>query len=87
MFPIFEKKTGGQSSTFQWLKPSLGPQKTCLHGVNLAPESRPKVAAFDLDGCIIQSSFPKKAKGGAPPEFQWWRPNIPKKLKEVHESG
>ncbi|EPT06187.1 hypothetical protein FOMPIDRAFT_1027013 [Fomitopsis schrenkii] len=89
LFPIFEKKSGEQSSsaTFQWLKPSLGPQKTCLHGINFKPESRPKVAAFDLDGCIIQSSFSKKTKGNAAPEFQWWRPSVPKKLKEVHESG
>ena len=89
MFPIFEKKTGDQpsSSTFQWLKPSLGTHKTCLHAVNLSPESRAKVAAFDLDGCVIQSGFSKKAKGGAPPTFQWWRPGVPKKLREVYESG
>ncbi|KZT66863.1 PNK3P-domain-containing protein [Daedalea quercina L-15889] len=87
LFPIFEKKTGEQNSTFQWIKPALGPKQTCLHGTNLSPESRPKVAAFDLDGCLIQSSFPKKAKGSAAPEFQWWRPNIPKKLKEVYDLG
>ncbi|KAH9925332.1 PNK3P-domain-containing protein [Fomitopsis serialis] len=87
LFPIFEKKPNEPNSTFQWIKPALGPQRTCLHGMNLNPESRLKVAAFDLDGCIIQSSFPKKTKGNAVPEFQWWRPNIPKKLKEVHDSG
>ncbi|KAH9830982.1 PNK3P-domain-containing protein [Rhodofomes roseus] len=87
LFPIFEKKSAEPHSTFQWLKPALGPQRSCLHGINMSPESRQRVAAFDLDGCVIQSSFPKKTKGNATPEFQWWRPNIPKKLKEVHDSG
>ena len=42
------------------------------------------MAAFDLDGCLIQSSFPKK---GAPPKFEWWRKEVPKKLKQVQEEG
>ncbi|KZT03593.1 PNK3P-domain-containing protein [Laetiporus sulphureus 93-53] len=90
VFPIFEKpgtSTSSEQSTFRWIKPALGPKQTCLHGVNGTPEPRPKVAAFDLDGCIIQSSFPKKSKGNTPPTFQWWRPIIPTKLKAVHEEG
>ncbi|OCH95217.1 PNK3P-domain-containing protein [Obba rivulosa] len=89
VFPVFDKPGAAADttpSTFQWLPP-LGPNKTCLHAINLAPESRPKVAALDLDGCLIQSSFPKKAKGSAPPTFQWWRPIIPNKLKELYDDG
>ncbi|EED77156.1 predicted protein, partial [Postia placenta Mad-698-R] len=90
MYPIFEKpseRKAQQNSTFKWIWPALGPKATCLHGVNLQPESRTKVAAFDLDGCLIGSSFGKKSKSGAPPEFQWWRPSIPTKLKEVYDEG
>lgn len=79
-----------QKTSFTW-GPALGSGKTCLHGTNLSPEPRPKVAAFDLDGCIIQSSFgngSSKSKG-KPVEstFQWWKPVVPKKLKEVHDEG
>ena len=87
MFPIFPKADGSSdqsSSSFRWITPALGPKRSCLHGVNGAPRSLPKVAAFDLDGCLIQSSFPKK---GAPPKFEWWRKDVPKKLKEVQEQG
>ncbi|PCH38769.1 PNK3P-domain-containing protein [Wolfiporia cocos MD-104 SS10] len=92
LFPIFEKSQpdGEDKTTYQWIKPSLGPQKTCLHGVNLTPEFRKKVAAFDLDGCLIQSSLFKrgtKGKAKEPPTFQWWKPIIPAKLKEVHDAG
>ncbi|KAI0928143.1 hypothetical protein AcV5_005807 [Taiwanofungus camphoratus] len=91
LFPIFDKTSSKdeseEQSSFQWLKPALGPKYTCLHGINLSAENRPKVAAFDLDGCIIQSSFPKKGKAASPPQFQWWRPGIPLKLKEIHDSG
>ncbi|OBZ75300.1 Bifunctional polynucleotide phosphatase/kinase [Grifola frondosa] len=34
--------------------------------------------------CLHGSIFPKK---GAPPQFQWWRPGVPAKLKEVHDAG
>ncbi|CCM00147.1 uncharacterized protein FIBRA_02174 [Fibroporia radiculosa] len=88
VFPIFEKpgtQKADAESIFHWISPALGSKKTCLHGVNLSPESRPKIAAFDLDGCLIQSSVYKKSTG--PPQFQWWRSSIPKKLKEVHEAG
>ncbi|RPD65808.1 PNK3P-domain-containing protein [Lentinus tigrinus ALCF2SS1-7] len=90
LFPIFSKagELSGDSSqsgsSFRWITPALGPKRSCLHGVNGAPRSLPKVAAFDLDGCLIQSSFPKK---GAPPKFEWWRKDVPKKLKEVHAQG
>jgi hypothetical protein len=42
---------------FCWLKPSLGPKRTCLHGVHLTPKSSPKVAMFDLDGTLTESQF------------------------------
>ena len=90
--PIFSGTKGTEkqaAQTFCWLEPALGPSKTCLHGVNLAPKASSKVAAFDLDGCLIESSFGKgkKKTKDAEPTFQWWRPVVPKKLKEMHEDG
>ncbi|CDO70582.1 hypothetical protein BN946_scf184636.g15 [Trametes cinnabarina] len=90
LFPIFNKQgqsptdPASSSSTFRWLSPALGSKRSCLHGVNGDPKPSSRVAAFDLDGCLIKSSFPKK---GAPPTFEWWRPVVPKKLKELHEQG
>ncbi|KAI0362797.1 PNK3P-domain-containing protein [Trametes cingulata] len=86
LFPIFDKpgSTASTDSSFRWTSPALGPKRSCLHAVNADPKPSPNVAAFDLDGCLIQSSFPKK---GAPPKFEWWRPIVPKKLKQVHEQG
>ncbi|KAI0646745.1 PNK3P-domain-containing protein [Trametes meyenii] len=83
--PFFDKSSAAQTdSTFRWISPALGPRRSCLHGVNGEPKASSKVAAFDLDGCLIQSSFPKK---GTPPKFDWWRPIVPKKLKQAHEEG
>ncbi|KAH9901687.1 PNK3P-domain-containing protein [Cubamyces lactineus] len=85
VFPIFDKAgTASTGSSFRWITPALGPKRSCLHGVNHHPKSSPKVAAFDLDGCLIQGSFPKK---GTPPKFEWWRPIVPQKLKQAHEEG
>ncbi|KAI0807045.1 PNK3P-domain-containing protein [Fomes fomentarius] len=86
LFPLFNKpgtpSDSNSNSTFRWITPPLGPNKSCLHGVNGDPECHSKVAAFDLDGCLILSSFPKK---GTPPSFDWWRKSIPNKLRQVHE--
>jgi bifunctional polynucleotide phosphatase/kinase len=57
--------------------------RSCLHGINLQPVIVPRVAAFDLDGTIIKSQF----GNATTTEWQWWRSNIPAKLKEVHEAG
>ncbi|KAL7283120.1 hypothetical protein ACG7TL_002546 [Trametes sanguinea] len=87
LFPLFNKPgqtSSDSTSSFRWLSPALGPKRTCLHGVNHDPKPSSKVAAFDLDGCLIKGTFPKK---GAPPSFEWWRPVVPKKLKELHEQG
>lgn len=89
VFPLFTKGKSAetpQALTFHWIEPAIGPARSCLHGVNLAPKPSSKVAAFDLDGCLIESSFRKKTKDAAP-SFQWWRPVVPKKLKEAHEEG
>lgn len=77
-----------ETGPFKWV-PALGPNKTCLHGVNLSPQPSTKVAAFDLDGCVIESSF-GKGKGKANTTdltFRWWRPIVPGKLKQLHEEG
>ncbi|KAF8623947.1 hypothetical protein AX15_006112 [Amanita polypyramis BW_CC] len=66
--------------TFKWLEP-LGETRSCLHGINLQPTDAAKVAAFDLDGTLINSN------NAATTEWRWWRPNVPAKLKEVHEAG
>ena len=90
VFPIFNKPGDTSSpiltnnSVFRWISPALGPKRSCLHGVNRDPKLSTKVAAFDLDGCLIHSSFPKKA---SPPSFEWWRKVVPNKLKEAHEQG
>ncbi|KAH9951436.1 PNK3P-domain-containing protein [Amylocystis lapponica] len=86
LYSIFDKSTSAEQSTFRWL-PALGPKRTCMHGVNLDPNSSSKIAAFDLDGCLIEGGFPTKSKGAAPPHWQWWRPGVPAKLKEVHDAG
>lgn len=88
MFPLFSKPDTTHSA-FSWA-PALGPAKTCLHGINLAPEPRSKVAAFDLDGCLIVSSHGagKKLKAKSSDTlFEWWRPVVPKRLKQVYDDG
>ncbi|EPQ59072.1 PNK3P-domain-containing protein [Gloeophyllum trabeum ATCC 11539] len=56
--------------------------------MNLNPPSLAKVAAFDLDGTIIKSSFGKgKATKKAGPTYEWWRPLVPKRLREVSNQG
>ena len=78
--PFFQKKpeaaAAEDSGPFKWL-PSLGPAASCLHAIYLDPPSRPKVAAFDLDGTVITG------KG----DRQWWSPVVPKKIREAHEEG
>lgn len=88
VWPIFAKQAPALPGAFRWL-PSLGDNKTCLHGVNLTPKASQKVAAFDLDGCLILgTTFGRQSKSkAAGPPFQWWRKMVPEKLKEVHDSG
>lgn len=82
--PFFGKpQEQEQDTTFQWLKP-LGTAGTCLHGINLQPKARTKVAAFDLDDTVIKSDFKAASEK---PTFEWWRPFIPDKLCELHLSG
>lgn len=88
VFSLFLKPDAAHSA-FSWA-PALGPAKTCLHGINLAPEPRSKVAAFDLDGCLIVSSHGagKKLKAKSSDTlFEWWRPVVPKRLKQVYDDG
>ncbi|KAI0340139.1 PNK3P-domain-containing protein [Trametopsis cervina] len=92
LFPIFSKpgpSTQEAPGAFRWIEPPIGPTKSCLHGVHLEPVPTLKIAAFDLDGCLIESTFKngKKVKSDADPSFTWWRNAVPKKLKEVHENG
>ncbi|KZT29942.1 PNK3P-domain-containing protein, partial [Neolentinus lepideus HHB14362 ss-1] len=74
---------------FHW-QTSLGLKRSCLYGTNLNPQTAAKVAAFDLDGTIIKSSFGKgkgAKKGSSGPAFEWWRPTIPNKLREINSQG
>lgn len=63
VFPIFEKRRAGdetddeKNKPFRWLTPPLGPARSCLHGVHLAPPTSARVAVFDLDGTVIKSSY------------------------------
>jgi len=84
LHPLFSKQP--EMTSFRW-KPSLGPMKTCINGVNHNPKATQKVAAFDLDGCIIESSFGTKASSTKGSPYKWWRPVVPKKLLEVHNEG
>ncbi|KIL00645.1 hypothetical protein PAXRUDRAFT_29641 [Paxillus rubicundulus Ve08.2h10] len=87
----FFSKSGASTSTnpsgFQWLKPSLGPKRTCLHGVNLSPLASSKVAAFDLDGTLIKSNHNNRRKGAEALKWAWWRDAVPSKLQELHQDG
>ncbi|KAI0811093.1 PNK3P-domain-containing protein [Irpex lacteus] len=92
LFPIFAKPAAKEQlepSAFRWITPSIGPNKSCLHGVHLEPKATSKLAAFDLDGCLIESSFKsgKKTKSDIAPSFTWWRPAVPKKLKQILDEG
>ncbi|EIW85323.1 PNK3P-domain-containing protein [Coniophora puteana RWD-64-598 SS2] len=82
--PFFSKHETSDSA-FQWKK-SLGAKRTCLHGVHLSPESRPKVAAFDLDGTVIKANLGKRTKETAT-QWEWWRDCVPNKLRELSNSG
>ncbi|KII88856.1 hypothetical protein PLICRDRAFT_159754 [Plicaturopsis crispa FD-325 SS-3] len=81
--PFFEKPPT-EVQAFQWLRPSLGPKRTCLHGTNLSPESYTKVAAFDLDGTIIKSRVGLEYQ---PLRWDWWHPSVREKLKALYQSG
>lgn len=92
VFPIFAKQPVAGTvnpGTFRWINPPIGPKKSCLHGIHLEPNATPKVAAFDLDGCLIESTFKsgKKVKSDSDISFTWWRRVVPKRLKQVHEDG
>ncbi|KAI6043096.1 polynucleotide kinase 3'-phosphatase [Pisolithus marmoratus] len=87
--PFFSKQgqtMSSPSSPFQWLKPSLGPKRTCLHGINLSPPCLPKVAALDLDGTVIKSNPRNRGKGSAS-QWEWWRNVVPQKMRALHEEG
>jgi bifunctional polynucleotide phosphatase/kinase len=94
--PFFTKKDASGSdktlSTFQWLA-SFGPKRTCLHGTNSASKIvyGDKIAAFDLDGTLIESTFGKGKKTAAEASgsaaFQWWNMCVPSKLEEVFKAG
>ncbi|KAH6918831.1 polynucleotide kinase 3'-phosphatase [Coprinopsis sp. MPI-PUGE-AT-0042] len=81
--PFFQKKlpVAEEPGPFKWL-PSLGPKQTCLHATYLDPPTRPKVAAFDLDGTIIKGDVRNQTT-----DWQWWSPLVPKKIREVHDAG
>jgi bifunctional polynucleotide phosphatase/kinase len=87
-----------EKKPFRWITPSLGPTRSCLHGVHLAPSASERVAAFDLDGTVIKSSYTQAGgRGGGKQrmvkrltngvEWEWWRAVVPQKLKEAHDSG
>jgi len=102
LFPIFEKHgVVDEERPFNWLTPSLGPKRSCLHGIHLVPNASSRVAAFDLDGTVIKSSFIQLGRSGSKGgggkrvmrkqanglEWEWWRTVVPQKMKEAHDSG
>lgn len=97
-----EEATDDEKKPFRWLTHSLSSTRSCLHGVHLAPTASARVAAFDLDGTVIKSSYVevgrKRAGGGEQQHrvmkrqanglgWEWWRAVVPQKLKEAHDSG
>jgi hypothetical protein len=83
--PFFSKKDSTPQGTFQWFSP-LGPNRSCLHGINLHPKASHKVAAFDLDGTIINSALRGKVVDGKP-VWEWWRSFVPDRLKSLVDEG
>ncbi|KAJ7581056.1 polynucleotide kinase 3 phosphatase-domain-containing protein [Mycena floridula] len=77
MHPFFKK----EPSTLKWHKPFGG---TCLYAVNLSPQSRVKVAAFDLDGTLIEGGFRPKGKER---EWKWLLPCVKSRLEKLHNEG
>jgi bifunctional polynucleotide phosphatase/kinase len=57
-----------------------------MHGINLAPKARTKVAAFDLDGTLIATKTGYVFPNGAE-DWKWWHADIPKRLKDLYERG
>jgi len=97
-FPLFARPTkqakseqAGSTQAFQWIQPApfLPTIRTtsCLYGVNMEPALHAKVAAFDLDGTVIKSTFAKSKSSGSKPPFEWWNKAVLPKLKELHENG
>jgi bifunctional polynucleotide phosphatase/kinase len=64
---------------------------TLLRGIHLDPQCAARVAAFDLDGTLIKSSLgkgaSKDAKGKGPLWWEWWRRDVPGRLKELVGEG
>ncbi|KAJ7582486.1 polynucleotide kinase 3 phosphatase-domain-containing protein [Mycena floridula] len=80
--PFFTAKqasaaTHSSSGHLKWLKPLGG---TCLHAVNLVPQSRSKLALFDLDDTLIKPDDSAR-------KWDWWTRSIPDKLNELHQEG
>ncbi|KAI9454202.1 PNK3P-domain-containing protein [Russula earlei] len=102
LFPIFENRSAvDEEKPFKWLTP-LGPTRSCLHGIHLAPTASSRVAAFDLDGTVIKSPFFEVGRTGSKGssrskrvirkqanglEWEWWRAVVPQRMKEAHDSG
>lgn len=76
---MFERTADTPTGLFAWKKSAHFLTKTCLYGENLVPQLKTKIAAFDLDGTIVD-----KVKGG---EWRFWHEKVPHALKEVHDSG
>lgn len=82
VFPLFEKSA--TKSAFRFLERQG--EGTVLHGVNLKPQARTKVAAFDLDGTLIATKTGMPFPNGAD-DWKWWHQSVPGKLKELYDEG
>ncbi|SCV72469.1 BQ2448_4006 [Microbotryum intermedium] len=87
--PTSRASPASAPSTLRW-HPSFTAQVPCLYATYLPfktavfPRST-KVAAYDIDGCLIKthgSKFPTSET-----DWQYWHPSVPDQLREMHLQG
>ncbi|SCZ92423.1 BZ3500_MvSof-1268-A1-R1_Chr5-2g07845 [Microbotryum saponariae] len=93
-FPLFGGPTSRASptsspSTLRW-HPSFHAQVPCLYASYLPSKTTvfprsAKVAAYDVDGCLIKTHGSKFPTGAT--DWQYWHPNVPDQLREMHRQG
>ncbi|KDQ24535.1 hypothetical protein PLEOSDRAFT_1046687, partial [Pleurotus ostreatus PC15] len=79
--PNEEGDASSSSTGFRWHEP-LGPKKTLIYGTNGNPSVKVKVAAFDLDGTIIEGNGRTVSA-----DWKFWKSGVKSKLEAVVAEG